>query len=382
MSLREPNVDELIVRVHSAALAPNGWEQLGQVLLQTFSAEKGIALRVSSKEQPEPWAILINFDPSAAVLYENEWAPHDVWYQGALRTRRLNTGLVNVDSQLIGEREFEASPFFNDYLKPIDIRHMIQVCLSGSEPDDTFGKRAVLSLYRGLGSEPFSPENVQLLSRLAPHLTVAAKNYWTAHTMRLLSRAHQHALDTVASGVFAINHRGHVLFSNRIGEEMLRRSTWVRVVNRKLSPVPSVLGLERIEAALQHLSLGVGAALLVTDRLTGAEAHVSMSPIPTPVDLGNLLATPASLIWITPILPRQDVGEDIARLFELTRAERRIVDHLIGGGDLREAAAALHISIHTARGQLKSIFRKTGRRSQGELLLLAGRISSLCTTRP
>src|SRR5258708_27303657 len=113
----------------------------------------------------------------------------------------------------------------------MDIGHMIQVGLAGSEPDDSFGKRAVLSLYRGLSGEPFSLENVQLLARLAPHLTVAAKNYWTAHTMRLLSRAHQHALDTVTSGVFVINHRGHVLFSNRLGEEILRLATLVRVVN-------------------------------------------------------------------------------------------------------------------------------------------------------
>jgi DNA-binding CsgD family transcriptional regulator len=71
----------------------------------------------------------------------------------------------------------------------------------------------------------------------------------------------------------------------------------------------------------------------------------------------------------------------MARLFELSPAERRIVDHLVGGGDLREAAAALHISIHTARGQLKSTFRKTGRRSQGELMLLAARIASLYPSR-
>ena len=246
MSLREPNVDDLIVTVHSAALASNGWDQVGRILLNVLSAEKGIGLRVSSEEYPEPWAILLDFDPSAAGIYARDWAPHDVWYHGALRTRRLNTGLVSVGSQFIDEREFDSSPFFNDYLKPLDIRHMIQVCLSGSEPDDTFGKHAVLSLYRGVNREPFSAENVQLLCRLAPHLTVAAKNYWTAHSLRLLSRAHQHALDSVTSGVFAINYKGHVLFSNRLGEEMLRRSTWVRVVNGKLCPVPSVLGVERV----------------------------------------------------------------------------------------------------------------------------------------
>jgi len=238
-----------------------------------------------------------------------------------------------------------------------------------------------LSMYRGVKSEAFSSEDVQLLSRLAPHLTVAAKNHWTAHTLRLLSRTRQQALDTVTSAVFAIDDRGHVLLSNRLGEEMLRQSTWVRIANGELSPVPSVLNPERVAGALRRLRQGVGASLMITDRLTGTEAHVQMSPVPAAVELGNLLASRSSLVWITPVLPRRDVGYDIAQLFELTPAERRIVDHLVGGGDLREAAAQLCISIHTARTQLKSIFRKTGRRSQNELLLLAARMAALYAAR-
>jgi len=201
--------------------------------------------------------------------------------------------------------------------------------------------------------------------------------------MRLLLRAHQQALDAITSGVFVMNHKEQVLFSNQLGEEMLRESIWVRIVRGQLSPVPSVVDLERVANALQRVCLGVGAALLITDRITGAEAHVSMCPIPDSVDpAASPTATPASLVWVTPVMPRQHVGKDMARLFELTPAERRVVDHLVGGEGLREAAEALHISIHTARGQLKSIFRKTGRRSQSELLLLAARIACLYPSRP
>jgi hypothetical protein len=111
MSLSEPNVDELIVTVHSAALAPNGWDQLGKVLLNALSADKGMGLRVSSEEHPEPWAILLDFDPSAAGIYARDWGPHDVWYHGALRKRRLTKVLINVGSQLVADREFKSSPF-------------------------------------------------------------------------------------------------------------------------------------------------------------------------------------------------------------------------------------------------------------------------------
>ena len=78
---------------------------------------------------------------------------------------------------------------------------------------------------------------------------------------------------------------------------------------------------------------------------------------------------------------RKDTGRDMALLFGLTPAERRILDKLIDGADLRQATTSLGVSIHTARAQLKSILRKTGRRSQSQLLMLAARVATLFSSR-
>jgi hypothetical protein len=40
-------------------------------------------------------------------------------------------------------------------------------------------------------------------------------------------------------------------------------------------------------------------SMLVTDSVSGAEAQVSMTPIPADVDLGFLISTPASLALMT-----------------------------------------------------------------------------------
>jgi len=381
MPVHSPDVDDLILAVHSAALAPDGWGQLGRVLLNVVSAEKGIALRVNTEACPEPWALLLNFDPNAATAYAQHWGQHDIWYQGALQARRFNAGLVSVDSQYVASGELMSSVFFNDYLKPLDIRHMIQVCLSGSELDDILGRRAVLSMYRGVAKDPFSAENVRLLSHLAPHLVVATKNYWTAQSLRLMTNARATALDAVTLAVFAINRSGRLMFSNRLGEEMIHRAAWVRVWKGLLTPIHDVHAVDCFAAGLRRVSSGIGSQFMVTNSRTGAEAQVSMTPIPSDVDLGFLTSTPSSLVWITPIAPRNDVGHDMARLFDLTPAERRVLDKLIAGEDLRQAATLLRISIHTARTQLKSIFRKTGRRSQGQLLILAARIATLASSR-
>lgn len=379
MSARSPNVDELILTIHSAALTTDGWAPIVNEVSQALSAETASLVRPSNAATIKPWCHLLERDITFISGYMEQWGVHDVWYQGAVRNRRIGVGLINVDSQFVDRREFQRSPFFNEFLRRFDIDRMMNVCLIAPEPGRGYGPVA-MSFYRGVGKESFSTKEAGLLSHLAPHLTVAARNYWTVQSLRLMTSAQANALDAVTSAVFAINGSGQVMFSNHLGEEMIRQAAWVRVSNGVLTPILELRAMDRFASSVSRVSSGIGSEFLVTDSRTGAEAQVSMTPIPADADFGFLASTPASLVWITPIAPRKDVGHDMARLFELTPAEQRILDKLIAGDDLLDAAAALRISIHTARTQLKSMFRKTGRRSQGQLLMLATRIAALSST--
>ena len=373
------DVDALILTIHSAALEPDGWSRAGRELMMGLSAESGIGLRAPSPAQPEPWAVLIDFDRAAAAAYADHWGPYDPWYRGARCTGRIRTGLVSLGSQFVSTDELKASAFFNDYLRPLNIGQMIQVCLAGSEPDGSIGP-AALCLYRGISKAPFSDADVRFLSLLAPHLTVAAKNYWSAQTLRLLAGARAHALDAVSSAVLAIDRSGRLMFSNRLGEEFLRHERWVRISGGTLSPAPTVVQADRFAAELHRASKSIGSTTLLNDT-NGVEAQVSITPISPSIDLGFFDCGPSSLVWITPMPIRKDTGRDMALLFGLTPAERRILDKLIDGADLRQATTSLGVSIHTARAQLKSILRKTGRRSQSQLLMLAARVATLFSSR-
>jgi DNA-binding CsgD family transcriptional regulator len=65
----------------------------------------------------------------------------------------------------------------------------------------------------------------------------------------------------------------------------------------------------------------------------------------------------------------------IATLFALTGAEERLLAHLAAGLNLSTTAESLRVSIHTARSQLKAIQRKTGWRTQGELVRMVQQLS-------
>jgi DNA-binding CsgD family transcriptional regulator len=62
--------------------------------------------------------------------------------------------------------------------------------------------------------------------------------------------------------------------------------------------------------------------------------------------------------------------------FGLTPAEARLVLRLIAGDSLQAIAKALGIQYETARGQLKSVFHKTGTRRQAELVVVVIRAMS------
>lgn len=58
----------------------------------------------------------------------------------------------------------------------------------------------------------------------------------------------------------------------------------------------------------------------------------------------------------------------IERELGISRREAELTAVLVSGARLSSVAQHMGISIHTARSQLKSVFRKTGVSSQAELL--------------
>jgi DNA-binding CsgD family transcriptional regulator len=380
MTTHSPNIDGLILTIHSAALDEEGWSRVIRDLSHTFGARGAALVRPARAASIKPSASLFEFDAAFIRQYIEHWGHHDVWYQGAVRNGRIGVGLVNLDDQLIDRKEFGRSGFFNDYLRPMDMDRMMNLCLAAPDPNGCYGPTA-MSFYRGIGKEPFSSEDAALFSRLAPHLTVAVQNFWAARSLRLLNDVYHSAIDAVSSAVFGIDPSRRVVFLNRAGDEIARQARWLQVVNGALCPARGILEAGWLAKALHQLLSGVSFRCFATDSATGAQAIVSGARVSASNE-ESYPAAAAALVWATPVVPNASAAADLAKLFELTPAEQRLVGRLIAGEDLRDAAESLHISLHTARTQLKTVYRKTGRRTQAALLTLAARLAVLRTPLP
>jgi DNA-binding CsgD family transcriptional regulator len=184
------------------------------------------------------------------------------------------------------------------------------------------------------------------------------------------------ALDLVNVALIAVNAGGQLIMVNRAAARTLHASQWLSDHGGRLCASARVRERASLTSALRDLRRGRASELRLTDRATGQQAV--LVTVPLTLALGAVRGpTTIGLLWVLPLAPATDSVALIAKLYLLTPAERRMLERLASENDLGRAAEKLLVSRNTIRTQLKSLFRKTGLRSQITLLALAHRLALL-----
>jgi DNA-binding CsgD family transcriptional regulator len=375
---KKPDLDDLTLKIHAAPLAPDGWTAVSRSLVALCDAERSALLRVGPDPANAPVMISTNLDPDTLGEYFSTWAAHDVLYHGAVEHGRIKPAAVSTDEELVERRKYFSCAYFNDFLRKHDIGPQLNICLTGPESRFKMGP-AALTLYRGVAKESFSRDNVAVLQRLAPHLSMAARTTWHIEALTMAEPMYRQALDEIRIPLFALDMAGKLALVNSAGDELIRTQRWVKAVGNVLAAARGLMDADVFRQTLAKLKLGKGNTLLLTEGASRNQAVMTTVPLtsPSPIQVANKRI--AGFVWIVPCSGQVTPVDKLGQLFELTPAEIRLLQHIVDGKSLREAAAGLHISLHTARTQLKTIFRKTGRRSQGQLLTLANRMATIRT---
>jgi DNA-binding CsgD family transcriptional regulator/PAS domain-containing protein len=237
------------------------------------------------------------------------------------------------------------------------------------------GAFAAFWLLRPPG-ERFDSFSLEGLREVIPHLARAMGVHLRVEQAERRAAEARDAFDRVALGAVLVDEGAKPILANRaahriagqqdgfvIASDGLRGATAAdtRVLQRAIAAVASGdtesglgLRLSRASSARPYevMVVPVGRAR----RWLARRRHTAVVFIS---DSGLSLVSPTQLV--------QD-------LYGLTPAETHLALLLLGGHNMREAAAVLGVSHNTAHSQLGSVFRKTGAKSQAELvrILLRG----------
>jgi DNA-binding CsgD family transcriptional regulator len=182
-------------------------------------------------------------------------------------------------------------------------------------------------------------------------------------------------LDSIVIGVVIVGEQGRILHANQAAQRMFAARSPIDSLGGCLSALQGELTKElrrAIAAAQQDAKSIAGAGIgvpLVDKHLAAATAHV------LPLACGRGDASAAAAVFVTPAgaaLPAE-IGT-VTRIFNLTPAEARLLQHLVTGASLTEAATALGITEATARTHRNHIFTKTGVSRRNDLLVLVTRL--------
>jgi DNA-binding CsgD family transcriptional regulator len=172
----------------------------------------------------------------------------------------------------------------------------------------------------------------------------------------------------VSFGVIVLDTQGRVLETNTRAEELFRASSGVQ---RKADGTLSLCGAADVELhrwiltgqppegsdGLLHVQRASGRAMsvLVAPLRAATVAWVSRDP-----RWMVLLFDPERAMCVSAALIEGDLG--------ISTREAQLSALLAAGCSLRDISARLSISPHTSRNHLKAILRKTGLRSQSDLI--------------
>jgi DNA-binding CsgD family transcriptional regulator len=283
---------------------------------------------------------------------------------------------VATGESLLDRHEFLRSGFFNEFLKPYDIDRFMNVVLrappaSGRVPD------ALFSFYRGINRCAFSRDDVALLQRIAPHLVLATKNSIFIQSMIAARDALGQAIDSMTVATFSMDRDGRICIANDAAEDEFRRAEFLRVINGQICAAESVRDARALNLGLRRGLEGIGSSLVVKST-TGTEAFLAVAPFDhLSGPSASSACVPVCTVWLSRLrIPTEGLAA-FAQHFQLSDAELALLRSFVACEDLNRAAQMLSRSVHTVRGQMKSIFHKTCRRSQGQLLAAIAGFSAI-----
>ncbi|MBM4247639.1 MAG: helix-turn-helix transcriptional regulator [Deltaproteobacteria bacterium] len=372
----DSDLTELTGLAYDAVIAPARWADFLAALASALGgASLGMSLRHPCDGHPG-WVVFHDADAALARSYAEHFFRVDPF---RVRSDALAPGSCEVMAGgTIAAATVERSEFYNDWMRPQGFAPAPSIGLTLGR--DSWGEPIGIGVFRPRGARAYGDRELRLLRRLSPHLQRA-----TRAALRLADTENQlsatgDVLEHLPVAAVLLDHEGRLVRANRKASALGERGHPFVAARASLALDPDVVGsLRRIAAdSGSEPSVARGAARgsahgAVAVRRGDDRPPLWLHPVPCSSPGIAGLEGPPGWLWVLIEDPADVPLPSIAALVSmlgLTNAEARLTTLLVAGRRLEQAATELGIAHETARTQLKAAFRKTGARSQTDLVRL------------
>lgn len=360
---------ELVSLIYDAVLEPELWNA---VLERTTAFVGGVGASLFQQDAIRKvgnayynWGL----DPDFVQLYFKKYVPYNPLLPLLLT---LDVGHVSSSSEQLAPAQFFETKFYKEWAKP---QGLIDVVFCLLDRSTTTG--AAFSIFRHERNGLAGADTIALLRAVAPHLRRAVLIGNVIEHKDAVALGFSDLLDRVRAGVFVVDARGNIIYSNKVGNEIVRTGDYLQAAGGKLSagqPEANQLLQEAFRAAgdgdAAISSKSIAIPLVASD---GARHVANLLPLSRRRAAGIDKGATAAVFVHKAALELPNPPEVIASAYKLTKTELRVLLALVELGGGRQIAEVLGVGHGTVKFHLRNLFLKTGTKQQADLVkLVAG----------
>lgn len=307
--------------------------------------------------------------------YWNHWIHQDPWNEGIRakgNTLFQQAGEIRVGREFVSDDDFKRTAYYDGHGRLYDSGH--KLVLKVSDATDQLIPITHLTLNRSFRQQPFGEAERAALAELWPHLRQAIRAYVLLDHLRLPDDLAQSALEQLPLPALIVRDDRYIEFANAAGRALLDGPSLCRVACNRLMGVGTA-DEDALQQLVSQAAQGSGGHHVVAYLQGETLVRVTLRVVPIK-DTPLYAATwPNGAALVLLELPQANddrawVREHVGPTFGLTPAEIRVYELVVRGLDRDAIAAKLGTTPETVRTHLRNLRKKTGRRSQLELVRL------------
>lgn len=375
-----PDLDglsSLLAAIYDAAIAPGSWPD---VLAGCRDFVGGFSASIFAKDTAGLAGGIFHTDgrvtPHYARLYFETYARLDPTTGAHLMTP-VEHPICNSD--IIEGADFYESRFYLEWAQP---QGLIDFVTAPLEKRGNWG--ALFGIMRHADDGYVDRETKHRFSLLVPHVRRSVLIGKVIEQRSFEAASFGDALDGLASAMFLLDADCRLVHANQSGREMLNSGGPVEarggLLRARSETQSTALATALSSAAIGDAALGIkGISLALADAEGEAfAAHLLPLTSGSRKRTGIHYAAVAALFVQPATLDVPEMPETIARTYQLTLTELRVMITIATGCGVQETAEALGVAESTVKTHLHRVFAKTGTSRQADLVrLVAGFASPL-----
>jgi len=222
-----------------------------------------------------------------------------------------------------------------------------------------------------------SDDGARHIASIAPHARQMLLISKTADLKQSEAAALADTLNGLAAGIFLVDTDRRIVHATTAGHDILRADDFLRSISGQLVARNTQANrtLDQVFADNGGVAIGTRGIALPLTAHDGERYVMHMLPLTPATRTGIGMACVAAL-FVRKVALDSRCGELVARTFELTPAELRVLLTIVEVGGVPETSAALGIAESTVKTHLHRVFDKTGARRQADLVKLAAGFSN------